>query len=496
VKRLDEAGVSIVEILIATFILFFVITALAGLLTMAFAMTNSARRQTAGTVFAQELMEEIRAMSYSDIGTIGGDPEGPLPALETTVSGDITYTVQREITWVDDVSDNDPQTPEGADDNREDYKDVSITLSWLASNGATSTVSVQTSIRQPWVSTNSPSVEFTDQNVPANSIVYSNRIYVPYQDPGEHPYLYVQATGNDNADADGRLASMIFYVDGRVLRNPSYTPDAASWAPAAQSWTSPLYPWDTLALDESGTALYPDGIRELKTEVWDNSGARDFKIINVFVDNFAPDTPSNLVSSVSVQNASCFNKVGLTWTGVRDGTDWADRYELARYRNGADDTVLTIAGTLAEWDDSPLTPFTWYRYSLRALSPMDRSSSWTATTPAVMTRPMLTATVTKSGNNRTANLTWSAPTFSCSSLHYHVYYLKPGPWSGSNLTTEVDATKSHGYTSTTWTSFTYNKTDVYYWQMRASLYIGGTHYSVYSNVIGPSSSDITVYPIP
>lgn len=493
VLRTDEAGISIVEILIATFILFFVITAVMGLLTMSFVMSTGARRQSSATAMANRQIESIRALPYASIGVSGGDPNGTLAASETTTSAGIVYTITRSITWVDDVADNSPETPGGADSNRNDYKDVRVTLSWLnPTTGTTAQVSVSTSIREPWVDTNAPTVDFTANNVPSNSIVYENKIYNP-SDPGNPGELYVQGEANDNLDADGIIASLIFYVDGRVLRNPGYTPSTASWAPNAQTFTNTIYPVNTLAVDESGTAIYPDGLRELKVEAWDNSGARDFKIINMTVDNYAPAVPGSIDASVSSANGTCFNQIGMAWTGAMDGTDWADHYSMERNKNGTIDTSLTLAGTASSYTDTPLTPFSRYTYRIRSVSPMQRTSAYTALTASLMTRPKLTGTANGNGGTRTATLTWTPPTFSATSVHYHIY--QATSWSGSNLTSEVSATTGHTYTATSWTSPSFNKTNQYYWQVRTSLYIGGTHYSVYSNVIGPSPLSGS-YPIP
>jgi hypothetical protein len=453
-----------------------------GLLGMTYFMSATARTQSAATAFANRQIEQIRAMPYASIGTPYGDPAGSLLAYETTVSAGTTYTITRSVTWVDDAADNSPATEAGADDNRHDYKNVSVTLSWTnPASGAISNLTVATSVREPWVDTNAPNVEFTGSNVPANAILYSSSIH-------GGGTAYVQATADDNLDGDGKVASLSFYVDGRVLRNP---PSTAYWAPDEKEFTSPLFLWDTLAVDESGTPLYQDGIRELKTEVWDNSGARDFKIINVTVDNYAPPVPTSLASQVATANSHCYDTVYLNWTPVMDGTDWASTYQLARYKNGAADGDFSVAGTLDLYGDSPRTPFTQYTYAMRAVSPRGLASAWTPATSSVLTRPKLTGTVGGSGNNRTAILSWTAPTFAASSIHYHI--LRATTWSGGNLSTEV----AGDLYTTTWTSASFSKSTTYYWQMRAAWIEGGSWVSAYSNVIGPSPTSIgATYPTP
>lgn len=484
----DEAGVSIVEILIATFILFFVITAIMGLLSVSFVMATTARYQSSATAFANRQIEQIRALPFVSVGTQGGDPNGVLVSSETTVSNGVTYSIARSVTWIDDVADNSPQTPAGADSDRRDYKDISVTVYWQSPvNGQTYSISAATSIREPWSTSALPTVEFTAGSVPANSIVFGDQIY-------NGGSLVVQVNANDNLDADGKIASVVFYVDGRVLRNPGWSPAQASWSPDQKSITNypfPAYSWNTLAVDESGTPMYPDGIRELKAEVWDNTGQRDFKVINVFVDNYAPDAPTDLVAALSTANGTCFDTMNLTWTGARDGTDWADQYQLARNKNGTADTTVTVAGTLTNYANSSLTPFSVYAYRMRSVSPRLLASSYTAWTGSVMTRPRLTGTAAGNGNDRQAVLTWTGPTFAITSAQYLVH--RALGWISGNITSAAVATVNHP--TVTWTSASFNKNNEYYWQIEARYVVGGVTYTAWSNVIGPAPLS-GAYPIP
>lgn len=481
--RKSQAGVSIVEVLIATMILFMVLTAVMGVLGMTYFMSATARSQSSATAFVNTQIEDIRAMPYTNIGTQGGDPNGTLAANETTVQAGVTYTISRSITWVDDPMDNSPQTEAGADSDRHDYKSVLITLSWVnPASGATTSITSATMIREPWVDTNAPNVEFTANNVPSNSIVYAGSVF------GGGP-ASLQARADDNLDGDGKIASLVFYVDGRVVKNGSAT---AYWAPDQKEYTNPLFAWDTLALDESGTVQFYDGIRELKVEAWDNSGARDFKIINVTIDNYAPAIPTDLASVVSTANGTCFDTVNLSWTPVMDGTDWATGYQVARTKNGAADGTFNVAGTLSAAADGARTSFSKYSYSMRSVSPRGLLSDWTSATADVITKPKLTGTAGGSGSNRTAILSWTPPTFAATGIHYHI--CQATTWSGGNITTEV----LDQYYPTTWTSASFNKSLAYYWQINARYDIGGGVYvSVYSNVIGPSPARVgDPYPTP
>jgi len=76
---------------------------------------------------ANEEQEKIKALSYSDVGTIDGYPEGVLNSEESVNRNGIDFLIKREISFVADPTDG-LAAPD--DDCPNDYKSVKIEVSW------------------------------------------------------------------------------------------------------------------------------------------------------------------------------------------------------------------------------------------------------------------------------------------------------------------------------------------------------------------------------
>ena len=74
----NEAGFTLVEILVALFILAIIITALASSFVLATRITDENRLEMMAVSLANEAVEEIRSLEFSEIGTLGGDPAGDI----------------------------------------------------------------------------------------------------------------------------------------------------------------------------------------------------------------------------------------------------------------------------------------------------------------------------------------------------------------------------------------------------------------------------------
>ena len=105
-----QQGVTVVEVLVAG------IVVVVGLIFIAQFFTSTASRVLASDTrslmsqLATQEVETIRAMDYSDVGTVGGDPAGLLAAESTKTvtdpnSGGVrTFKIQRQVTYFTDPS--------------------------------------------------------------------------------------------------------------------------------------------------------------------------------------------------------------------------------------------------------------------------------------------------------------------------------------------------------------------------------------------------------
>jgi type II secretory pathway pseudopilin PulG len=83
----DERGFTLLETLLAGLILIILAAGIAGVLTSSIAATSVARDRTGAEQCAADQVEQIRRRAYDDVGTIGGNPPGTVPATSACGSG-------------------------------------------------------------------------------------------------------------------------------------------------------------------------------------------------------------------------------------------------------------------------------------------------------------------------------------------------------------------------------------------------------------------------
>lgn len=106
--------------------------------TIAGVMRNigEAKHRTEATVLANEKMEIIRNIPYSQVGVVGGIVSGPIIADEIVTKNNFSYRVVTDIRYIDD--DFDGQFPVDVVSN--DYKQAQIVVEWQGARGQTKSV--------------------------------------------------------------------------------------------------------------------------------------------------------------------------------------------------------------------------------------------------------------------------------------------------------------------------------------------------------------------
>lgn len=124
-------GFTIIEVVIATFVLGVVFVGVFGFITLTIKSSHDGERKIIATALANEKMEMIRNLPYDSVGTAGGIPSGPIEQEEEVVRNGASYTVYTDIRYHDDpfdgtVSDNPP------DLLNIDYKIARVEVSWTS----------------------------------------------------------------------------------------------------------------------------------------------------------------------------------------------------------------------------------------------------------------------------------------------------------------------------------------------------------------------------
>jgi prepilin-type N-terminal cleavage/methylation domain-containing protein len=108
--RRAQAGFSFIEVLIGIIILAIV----AGAVVQGFAASSSqvgrSKLDSVATEIAQGQLESARRLTYGQVGTVGGNPEGSLTAVQTRTVGSTAYRVQTSVAYVDDPALGRPRT--------------------------------------------------------------------------------------------------------------------------------------------------------------------------------------------------------------------------------------------------------------------------------------------------------------------------------------------------------------------------------------------------
>jgi type II secretory pathway pseudopilin PulG len=98
-------GLTLIEVLLATFIIGVVVVGLFGLFVLSMRSAQEGERRVVAIALANERMEMIRNLPYVDVGTSGGIPQGEILQDETVTRNGVEYQVKTDIRYVDDIYD-------------------------------------------------------------------------------------------------------------------------------------------------------------------------------------------------------------------------------------------------------------------------------------------------------------------------------------------------------------------------------------------------------
>jgi len=146
-----EAGFTLVELMVAAFVLVVGMLGVLGLLTGALSTTATSNKRVAATNLARELVETTRGLDYDDLTDVPArlQARGLGSGSPWTISRrGVTYTVTSTTCAFDDPSDGyaatppaiacNPSAPAGTDSNGADFRRVTFQLTWNDRGGSRS----------------------------------------------------------------------------------------------------------------------------------------------------------------------------------------------------------------------------------------------------------------------------------------------------------------------------------------------------------------------
>lgn len=128
------------EVLIGILLLAIVAGGVVEGFAVASSQIGTSRLDVESSKIAQQQLEDVRAMAYSAIGTVGGNPPGTIPATQTQTINGVTYSIATTVKYVDDPAQGQPHT-------YVDYKSVTVVVT--PSSGTTSPVTNSTIVAPP-----------------------------------------------------------------------------------------------------------------------------------------------------------------------------------------------------------------------------------------------------------------------------------------------------------------------------------------------------------
>ena len=478
--RTDDSGMSVVEVVVAAFILFFVLTAVLGLIGATTKTSIIAKQRTAMTNAVASYIEYVRSLPFDQVALSSVEPSGAV---------DPQVTIERDgfrVVLTNSIS----SAAYG-------LKELQVQALCTANSTGTAFRPMHTSafaaVRDRLLSSNElgqphsggPVIEFGHLTPPENSVLYDANV----QSAGSS---YVDASVETSA---GSIQAVEFRVGDQRLRNGTTTSATeAYWTPGTSSSYHSIL-WDTRQVrDDTSEPSVRDGWRIVRVMATDELGRRTFKDRRFLIDNYAPEDPGQ-PTGVPRTNVTTL----VTWLKSMDGTDPAKRYELEAWKEYADGSGWFKTGLFSLTQPAhTLSTTTLGRYwvRVRALSARGLSSNWIGCTGPFVARPLLSGTasmtITGSGSSKSStlvvDLSHPAIDFPASNIRYDIYR----GTSASTLALVRSSTTASPFTETIVQSITgtVKVPTAYYYQLRVTYtptgYAGGYEQTSVSNLVGPT----------
>lgn len=396
----DDAGMTLIEIVVAAVILFIALTGVLGLVGQTAVMSTQAVESTMLTNVVNSYVEYVKSLPFEDVALESDG--GALASSVTTDTDGVAVTIEPTVT--------------PGEEELQHTKTLSLLVTSVRPDGETRTMTTAVvirdraqyltrAVRDPLTD---PKVAFTSPTPPDDTVVWGTY----WMDGGTQRPLALGMKAD--ASEDRTIENVVLWIDDSwVARDSADT--AAAWMPGVRNWSSASFVWNTLqtepVLQADGTTyvdkpIIPDGSRTLSVYATDSEGIVVYAVRRVIVDNYAPGLPGRPVPTLP----NTAYKTDLAWTAATDGTLPADHYRVHAHRlktaaeYEADPASEWVSVYLADrYPSEPaysLTtePFNRYIFAVHGASPRGLESGHLYTSSAFTSRPLLTGLYTLTAN--------------------------------------------------------------------------------------------------
>ncbi len=145
-------GMTFIDVLVGIVMIIIVFSGLFGAFQLAVRLVSAAKGEAGASELVNSEMEYLRSLSYANVGILNGTPPGVLAGatVETQPENGFVYTTQTNVRYIDDPADGLGSADQDGITN--DYKAVTITVSWQAPTGERS-VSATSYVAPPGIET-------------------------------------------------------------------------------------------------------------------------------------------------------------------------------------------------------------------------------------------------------------------------------------------------------------------------------------------------------
>jgi hypothetical protein len=394
--RSDE-GFSLLEVLFASFIAFFVLTAIYAVIITSASEGRIASSDVVSTNLAQLVVEQARSLPYESVGvtpTPAGQVGGVMKASEDTTYQGTGFTIKREVYWVADAL--------NAGGDGKDYKRLVVSVSWKGGHATPVVTFIRDRTNETPIA---PTVAWFG-SPPPSSVLFTKDGFTQIwnhstTDPwGSAGIASLQATASIDSTSIA-LTRMDLLCNNRVLY--SRPANGFSFGP----WPNPAYMIDlglTTSTPVFGTPYFNEGLNTLKVLAMASNSVFGYQILLVTVDNWPPVFKSGAVVTLTQPDdnqGKYASSLSMTWPVALDGRDAAQSYDMTlsppsayatttvSYRNvplGTSGDYPLSLGSPTGFTPLPGMP---YQVSLLARSVRGLPSTSTATSGYVCTSPRL-----------------------------------------------------------------------------------------------------------
>lgn len=402
-----EEGFSLLEVLFASFIAFFILSALFGVLVMSASEGRISKVDTIATNLGQLCVEQARSLTYEQVGiqnAPSGQVSGSLESSETTSFQGISFRVRREVVWVAD--------PVNAGGTGQDYKQLTVLVNdWKAPR----VTRVVTYIRDTKnESLPGPRVEFTTKPElvkPPNPVVFVGKSggYAGMSlvwdgtgtlDSNSRGIPSIQCSASVDATS-GTIVRIEFQVGNVVIGDP-WTGTPTRWV---AKYPSPDAMPINLSQESTAGPVFVEGMNVIKAVATANNLGVGTDMIILTLDNTAGTfSAGNALTTTPPQKNADVYRGGMTlnWPVPRDGNEAVPYYDLGIVPYGSSGTTLSsvalgdsgtyVLGPPAPSSVATLNPFGVYTFRLLTRSIRGLSGN-ALVTGRVLTPPRCDATV-------------------------------------------------------------------------------------------------------